>query len=131
FRSLSLAQIKYEHNPFGAALFEQGRANEDGNAGAVFANVFLFKNLADPGGTQLRYGTHVSVAPLRRGEFGPGQRARNKVATIVPNDPQKGVVGLENPTVEIANEDPDNVGVDQTTNLGFAVCEVAIEARIL
>jgi hypothetical protein len=42
---------------------------------------------------------------------------------IVPHDVEKGFIGLQNPAVEIPDEDADDVGVDQTPNLRFALAQ--------
>src|SRR5262245_9312426 len=72
-----------------------------------------------------------ALAPFWRGQSGPAQAARNQVLTVIPDDTEKRVIGLENSTFEIGNEDPNDVGVDQTPNLSFAIFEVAIKPRIL
>src|SRR5262245_29016438 len=72
-----------------------------------------------------------ALAPFWRGQSGPAQAARNQVLTVIPDDTEKRVIGLKNSTFEIGNEDPNDVGVDQTPNLSFAIFEVAIKPRIL
>src|SRR5215475_4399479 len=59
------------------------------------------------------------------------QAARHQVLTVIPHDTKKRVVGLKNPTFEVGNEYPNDVGVDQTPNFPFAICQIEIEARIL
>src|SRR5215813_5590968 len=72
-----------------------------------------------------------ALAPFWRGQSGPAQAARNQVLTVIPDDTEKRVISLENSTFEIGNEDPNDVGVDQTPNLSFAICQIEIEPRIL
>src|SRR5262245_11356424 len=71
-----------------------------------------------------------ALAPFWRGQSGPAQAARNQVLTVIPDDTEKRIIGLKNSTFEIGNEDPNDVGVDQTPNLSFAIFEVAIKPRI-
>src|SRR5215813_8187693 len=73
----------------------------------------------------------VALAPFWRGQPGPAHAARNQVLTVIPYDTEKCVIGLKYSTFDVANEDSDDVGVDQTPNLSFAIFEVAIKPRIL
>src|SRR6266851_6881763 len=50
---------------------------------------------------------------------------------VVSHHTEKRVVGLENPTFEVPEEDPDDVGVDQTPDLGFASLEIAVQTSVL
>src|SRR5215471_20393281 len=72
-----------------------------------------------------------ALAPFWRGQSGPAQAARNQVLTVICYDTEKRVIGLENSTFDLGNEDSDDVGVDQTSNLSFPIFEVAIKPRIL
>src|SRR5262245_31391989 len=72
-----------------------------------------------------------ALAPFWRGQSGPAQAAQNQVLTVMPDDTEKRVIGLKNSTFEIGNEDSNDVGVDQTPNLSFAIFEVTIKPRIL
>src|SRR5258707_1018244 len=47
---------------------------------------------------------------------------------IVPHDVEKGFIGLQNPAVEIPDEDADDVGVDQAPNLRFALPQCLLGA---
>ena len=44
---------------------------------------------------------------------------------------EKGFIGLENPAVEIPDEDADDVGVDQAPNLRFALPQCFLGAFAL
>ena len=68
----------------------------------------------------------VALAPVPRGQIVPVDATRCEVITVVSDDPEKRVIGLENPTVEVPDEDADDVGVDQAPNLRFAIFEIAI-----
>src|SRR5215831_12865395 len=131
FRLFALSQIEHECNGFVAAFFEQRTANQHWNAGAVFAKILLLERLKAPGRAQFRQGALVVLAPFRRRQSGPAHIARNQVFTVIPYDTEKRVIGLKNSTFEIGNEDANNVGVDQTPNLPFAICQIEKEPRIL
>ncbi len=72
----------------------------------------------------------VAVEPFRRCEVGPAQAARDEIVTVVSHDAEKRVIGLQNPTSKLPDDDPDDVGVDQASDLRFAFAEIAVQARI-
>ena len=43
---------------------------------------------------------------------------------------QKRFVGLDDGAFEVPNADPQNVGIDQATDLPFAIFEIAIKPRV-
>ena len=49
---------------------------------------------------------------------------------VISQHTQKRVIGFENPTFEVRDDDPDDVGVDQALNLRFALCKIAVQAGI-
>jgi hypothetical protein len=51
---------------------------------------------------------------------------RGKIVPAISHDAEKRVIGLENPTLEIPDKDPDNIGIHQAPDLRFAFCEIAI-----
>src|SRR5262249_48251607 len=74
-----------------------------------------------PGHLVLLNQSRVAFAPLRRSEVRPPYTARDEVLMFVPDDAEKGFVGLQNPAVEIPHEDADDIGVDQTPNFCIAL----------
>ena len=54
------------------------------------------------------------------------QLAVDQVEAIVPEHPQKRVIRFENPSFQIKNENPNNAGVDKTSNPAFTFREIAI-----
>src|SRR6516225_10132759 len=131
FCPFALGQIEHERNGFIAAFFEQRDADKHWNAAAILAKILLLERLKAPGRAQFRQGTFVALAPFRRRQSGPAHTARNQVLTVIPYDTEKRVIGLKNSTFEVGNEDANDVGVDQTPNLLFAICQIEIEPRIL
>src|SRR5947209_8782076 len=73
--------------------------------------------------------SRIAIPPLRWREVRPAYAARDEILMIVPQHVEKGFIGLQNPAVEIPDEDADDVGVDQAPNFRFAFCEIAISAR--
>src|ERR1700733_168252 len=65
------------------------------------------------------------------GQILPVHAARREVLTVVSDNPEKRVVGLENPTIEVPEEDADYVGFHKAPNLRFALCEIAVQTGIL
>ena len=79
----------------------------------------------------LSHQLHVAIAPFRRRQIRPAQAAGGDILAVVSHQAEKGVIGLENRTLEIADEDADDVGVDQAPDLRFALGKVAVQAGIL
>src|SRR5262249_1403851 len=131
FRPLALGQINDERNGLATPFFELRAADKHGHAAAIFPKILLLKWLKAPGRAQFRQGTFVVLAPFRRRQSGPAHTARNQLLTVIPYDTEKRVIGLKNSTFEIGNEDANDIGVDQTPNLPFAICQIEIEPRIL
>src|SRR5262249_48106208 len=90
--------------------------------------VLLLKRLQAPGQLQLLNQLRVAIPPLERGEIRPPDMARDEVLTIVSHDSEKSFVGLQNPTVEMPDEDADNVGVDQAPNFRLALLQCLLGA---
>src|ERR1700722_7999159 len=73
----------------------------------------------------------VALAPVRRGQILPVEAARREVLTVVSDDLEKRVISLENPTIKIPEENANNVGLHEASNLRFALCEIAVQTGIL
>src|SRR5215469_2873173 len=70
------------------------------------------------------------VEPFRRGEVRPAQATRDEILTVVSHHAEKGVIGLENPTSKLPDDDPDDIGINQAPDLRFALGEIAIQLSI-
>jgi hypothetical protein len=55
----------------------------------------------------------------------------HELLAAVSHQAEKGVVGLKNLTVAMPEADPDDVGVDQTPDLGLAFFELTVQTGIL
>jgi hypothetical protein len=84
-----------------------------------------------PGRAQLSHGAFVLLAPLGRRQIGPAQATRNDILAVVLQHAQKRFVGGDDGASEVPNADAQNVGVDQASDLAFAICEIATKPRIL
>ena len=61
----------------------------------------------------------------------PVDAARREILAVVSHHSEKRVIGFENRTIEIPEEDADNVGFDEAPDLRFAFRKVAVQAGIL
>src|SRR4029077_7794695 len=66
-----------------------------------------------------------------RSQIRPTQATRDEIFTAVLQHAQKRFIGPDYGAFEVPDEDPQNVGVDQASDLSFAIFEIAIEPRIL
>ena len=131
FRALPLRQVEHEGHAFVAAVFESGVANEDQHATAVLAEVLLLIVSHGSSPPELLEPLFVTrLDPFGGCHVSPGEAAAEEILSLVSYDPEKRVVGIEYPSVEIPNEDSDDVGVDHATNSGFAFGELSIEIGI-
>src|SRR6267143_1748022 len=118
--ALALGQIEHECDALVTALFKCCPTNQHGHTATVFSRVFLLERL-EPAATFLLFDPCViPVAPVGRRQVRPPYAARNQVFAIVVHHAKKFVVGLKNATVEIPDENPDDVGIDQAPDLRFA-----------
>jgi len=62
-----------------------------------------------------------SSVPLRRCRRGPLQSSRHEIVPAIAEHLQEGVIGLDDRAVELRDNDPDDVGVDESPNPGFAL----------
>ena len=90
-----------------------------------------FMGLCDSDCLHLCQGARFALLPFGRGQVGPSHTARDQILTTVSDDAKKGLVGIDDPTVGMPDDDADDVGVDQPPNPCLALLEVAIEAAVL
>src|SRR5262249_6347090 len=91
----------------------------------------LFEWLKSPGCAQFRYGTLVLLAQLGWRQIGPPQATGNDILTDVLQHMQKRIVSLNDSAFEIPNADSQNIGLDQTPDLRFPICQRPIKSYIL
>src|SRR6266851_6852273 len=121
FRSLALSQIKYVGNALVTAIFKGCPTYQYGHTATVFSREFLFEWL-EPTATLLPLDSCViPVAPVGRRQLRPPYAARNKVFAVVAHHTKKFVIGLKNATVEIPDENSDDVGIDQAPDFRLAL----------
>src|SRR5882757_1652182 len=123
----ALRQNEHECDTLIPAVLEGRHADQHGNTAAVFPEVLLLKRLQTSGHHMLLDQSRITIPPLRWREVGPAYAARDEILVIVPQHVEKGFTGLQNPAVEIPDEDADDVGVDQAPNLRFALPQCSLD----
>src|SRR6266849_8517859 len=116
----ALAQIKHEGDTLVTALFKCCPTNQYGHAATVLSGEFLFERFESAATFLLFDSCVIPVAPVGRRQVCPPYAARNQVFAVVAHHAKKFVVGLENATVEIPDENSDDVGIDQAPDFRFA-----------
>src|SRR6478752_10879051 len=107
------------------AFFEARYTDQHGHTAAIFPEVLLLERLHAPHHLLLRDPPSlVAVEPFRRCEVSPAQAAQDEILTVVSHDPEKRVIGLKNATFEIPDENSNDVGIDQASDLRFAFAEI-------
>ena len=114
-----------------STFFEHRPADQHGHAAAVLPEVLLLEWLDSPDQLQLCHGPRVAVAPFRRRQARPVQATRGEILSVVSHDAEKRVIRLKNATFEIPDDDPDDIGVDQTPDFLFALFKIALELDVL
>src|SRR5271166_6299371 len=131
---LARGQIEHEGNGVGL-VFEARRPDQYGHTAAVLPQILLLIWLDGSGHLQLSHSPCIAVTPFRRRQLCPPHTTRNDVFTVVSYHAQKRVIGLDNWPVDLPfdrpDEDSDDVGVDETTDFGFALFEIAVQTGIL
>ena len=108
---------------------ERSQTDQHGHAAPIFPKVLLLEWLDCPDHLQLCISPRVALAPFRRRQVRPTHAIRDEILTVVADDAEKCVVGLDDPAVEIPGKDADDVGVDQPPNSRFAFREIAVRVR--
>jgi hypothetical protein len=91
--------------------------------------VLLLIGLGGAGRLQLRYASVVGIAPFGRCQIRPPQSTRGEIVAVVPHDAKKRFVRLDNPAIEVPDEDPHEVGVDQPPQPGFQPAPTASKPK--
>lgn len=73
----------------------------------------------------------MAFEPLLRHQFRATQSARGEIFAVISHDAKKRVIGFENCTFGLPDEDADDIGVYQAPDFGFASCEIAIQVGSL
>src|SRR5262249_15500216 len=89
--------------------------------------VLLLARLSGSGAQHFRHTPGGVVAPFHWRQVGPAHAARDEILTIVPYDAEKCVIGLDNPALDIPDEDSDDVRVDQAPELRFASLYLSVQ----
>src|SRR5262249_14398506 len=129
--ALALGQIEHEGDTFIRAFFEARDADQHLHAAAIFAEILLFERWQAAGHLQLCHPSYVEVPPFRRREVRPAYATRDHILTLISQHVEKLVIGLDDPTFEIPDEDPDDVSVDQAPDLRFAFLELAVQTAVV
>jgi hypothetical protein len=108
-------------------LVERGDADQDGDATAVLAEIFLFKGLHGSCRLHLCQRPCVALAPFLRGQICPIHAPRGEILPVVSHHPQERVISLNNLAVDVPDDDPDDIGIDQAPDLGFAFAEATMD----
>ena len=74
-------------------------------------------------------GLIVDIAPFGRRQLRPSQRG--EILPGISDDIEKGLVGFDDPAVNIPDHNPDDVRVDQTADPSLPLPEIAVETGIL
>src|SRR6476660_9934490 len=114
----ALGQIKYEGDTLVTALLKCCPTNQYGHTTTVFSGVFLFERIEPAAASLLFDPCVIPVAPVGRRQVRPPYAARNQILAVVVHHAKKFVVGLKYATVEIPDENPDDIGIDQAPDLG-------------
>src|SRR6266403_1372276 len=127
FGALALGQVAHESDTLVSFFAERSQTDQHGHASPIFPKVLLLEWLDCPDPLQLCISPRVVLAPFRRRQVRSVQAARDKILSIVSPHAEKRVICLKNATFEIPDDDPDDVGVDQTPNLCFVLFELAVQ----
>ncbi len=131
FSQLAFADIQHKGQALLLTRFEGGQTDNHRQPTAVLADVLLFEWLG-PAGVDRRCQCNIAVsAHRRRGHVTPMDIARKQLITGVTDHAQERVVGLDDFPFHAPDDDADDVGVDQPTDLRFSLGEVAVQARVV
>ena len=69
--------------------------------------------------------------PFRRRQLCPAQSTRREICLIVSDNLEKRLIGLLNVTVEIPDQNPDDIRVDKASDFALPFLKIAIKTRVL
>jgi len=84
-----------------------------------------------PSRLEIRNRAFILLAPFSWRQIGPAHTTGNEIVTTVLQHVEKCIIGLENLPIEIPDEHPNDVGINQPSNPRFALLEVTIKTRVL
>lgn len=102
------SEVEHERDAVVARTLEHGRPDEDGDARPVLPPVLFLAEAGDTGPVQLLDRALVDVAPLARREVRPPDVARQELLARMTQEVCQRRVHLEDPPVQVADEDPDD-----------------------
>ena len=102
-----------------------------GDATTILPEELLLVGLNRPRRPEIRRRAFVSLAPFSGRQVGPADPTRDEIVTTVLQHVEKRIVGLENPSIETPEQDPNDVRINQSSNTRLALLEIAIETRVL
>ena len=68
--------------------------------------------------------------PLRRRQFLPAQPTCLDICLLVSDDLENRLIGLLNLTVQIPDQNPNHIRVDEPSDLRLTFLKIAIKARV-
>src|SRR5581483_4839363 len=116
---LALAQIEYESHTLIAAVLEPRGADQHRDATAILPKIIALKRPRHSGDLDVLERLRSPLAPFRRDQLRPAHPARNEIVPGESQHAEKGIIGFDDPTLEVKDHDSDNVGVDQAPDPSF------------
>src|SRR6266849_2301042 len=117
--ALLFAQVEDERDTL-ASTFKQRTSNQHGHAAAIFPEKLLLVWLNCPCRLYTRQFTFVTLMPFGRCQVSPKHSTRDQILTGILQHAQKGFIGIDDTLAfDVSDENPQNVGVDQSTDLVF------------
>jgi hypothetical protein len=126
-RPVALCQVEHEGDMPVFSSLNARFANEHGHAAAVLPEILFLEWLSSTRHRSLGESLCGTIAPFRRRQIHPADKASQEILASVPYEAKQRVIGFDHLTVARTHADPDNVGVDQPPDLGFALFEIAVQ----
>ena len=130
-RALLLRHVDDEGHTALALRVESGHADQHRHQAAVLVEILLFIRGQAAGLLELlQVSFLLAVEPFAGCQVGPSQATRDEIRALVADDAKKRVIGLENLTTLVPEDDPDDVGVDQSADLRFPFPDFAVQVAV-
>src|SRR6201999_1795527 len=110
---LLFAQIERKRDAVVPSRVKQRSARQHGDATAILSEELLLIGPNSPSRLEIRHGAFVSLSPFNGRQLCPAHTTRHEIFATVLQHAEKRVIGLENPSVEVPNENSDDVGIHQ------------------
>ncbi len=129
--TLLFTQIENVGDPLVRLAFEASCPDQDRHTAAVLPEILFLTGLHHAGRLELfSLVASVRLLPFRRRHVEPSKPCL-QILALVPDHMEKRIIGIDKSSVQIPDDDPDDVRIDQAPDPPVTFFKIPIKPRIL